>query len=175
MLLLGAEIVRVSVGESGDSPRNRSAFFTALLIVRFVNWPVLGVPEPFMAVRYNGARYPGAASGADADLSAGANCQLFAYALLRHFGLEVPPLRSSELWADTSHTEHVRDLGPLDLLFWNRTPDLWGAHIGVCLGDKRAVHLTRSVGVPVIWPLSEFGRHPKYRVFLGAKRVLKAA
>ncbi len=143
--------------------------------VRFVNWPVLNVPKPFMTVRYNGARYPGATSGADTDLSTGANCQLFAYALLRHFGLEVPPLRSSELWADTSHTEHVRDLKLLDLLFWNRTPDPWGAHVGVYLGDGRVVHLTRDVGVAVIWRLDEFGRHGKSQVFLGAKRVLDHA
>lgn len=125
-----------------------------------------------MTVRYNGARYPSAASGADTDLSAGANCQLFAYALLRHFGLEVPLLRSSELWADVDHTERVPNLEPLDLLFWNRTPDPWGAHIGVCLGDGHAVHLARGVGIPVIWSLSEFGRHPEHRLFLGAKRVL---
>lgn len=138
---------------------------------------MLSVPEPFMEVRYNGARYPGAhysrsVSGADTDLCAGANCQLFAYALLRHFGLVVPPLRSSELWADTNHTEHVRDLEALDLLFWNRTRKAWGAHIGVYLGAGQAVHLDRDVGVPVVWPLSEFGRHPKYRVSLSAKRVL---
>ena len=128
-----------------------------------------------MTVRYNGARYPGAAFGADADLSAGANCQLFAYALLRHFGLVVPPLRSSELWADAHHTGHVCDLGPLDLLFWNQTSEPWGAHIGVYLGDGYAVHLARDVGIPVIWPLGEFERHPRYRVFLGAKRASKAA
>ena len=136
---------------------------------------MLSVPEPFTTVRYNGARYPGATPSADGDLSAGANCQLFAYALLRHFGLVVPPRRSSELWADTRHTEHVCDLEPLDLLFWNRTGEPWGAHIGVYLGDGHAVHLARDVGVPVVWPLGEFDKHPGYRVFLGAKRVLKAA
>lgn len=82
-----------------------------------------------MTVRYDGARYPGAASGANFDLAAGANCQLFAYALLRHFDREVPPLRSSELWADTHHTERVRDLEPVDLPFWNKTCEPWGAHI----------------------------------------------
>ena len=140
----------------------------------------LRVPKHLTTIRYNGAHYPGArysgsVSGADADLSAGANCQLFAYALLRHFGLVVPPLRSSELWADTHRTEHVCNLKPLDLLFWNRTSEPWGAHIGVYLGDGHAVHLARGVGIPVIWPLAEFGQLEKYRVFLGAKRVLKAA
>lgn len=141
---------------------------------------MLSVPEPFMEVRYNGARYPGAhysrsVSGADTDLSAGANCQLFAYALLRHFGLVVPPLRSSELWADTRYTERVRDLGPLDLLFWNKTGKTWGAHVGVYLGDGHAVHLARGLGIPVVWPLAEFGQHDKYQIFLGAKRALDRA
>lgn len=56
------------------------------------------LPHAFFEVHGVGAMIPGhlPASG----LSEGANCQRHAYAVLRHFGLDVPDHPSSELWAD---------------------------------------------------------------------------
>ncbi|MEU9116746.1 cell wall hydrolase, partial [Streptomyces sp. NPDC048483] len=82
------------------------------------------LPEAFRNVSYSGARHPGAGApecplptGDAADgLAGGANCQRYAYAVLRHFGLRVPPLRSAELWADASATVRVGRPRPLDLV-----------------------------------------------------------
>lgn len=83
---------------------------------------------------YNGAHYPGAAQVK--GLEGGANCQQFAYELLRYFGYFVPNLRSSDLWQDTLYTNVVTDLQPLDLVLWNKTADAYGAHVGVYLKEK---------------------------------------
>ena len=82
------------------------------------------------------------------DIAAGANCQAFAYALLRHFGGAISDFRSSDLWDDVRETERVRDLEPLDLLLFNRTADPYGAHVGVWLGEGRVIHLAKRVGLP---------------------------
>ena len=126
-----------------------------------------------MDVRYNGAHFPGA-SGLE-GVKGGANCQQFAYTLLRAYGLDLPDFRSSELWSDDQHTEPVdAPLRPLDLLLWHDRAQAWGAHVGVYVGDDCAVHLARSVGKPQIWPMSAFARRPEYRVFIGAKRIRQA-
>jgi lipoprotein Spr len=130
---------------------------------------MLTVPFRLLSLRYNGTCYPGAPGAV--DLAGGANCQLFAYELLRHFGRTLPPLRSSELWADARYTQQVTDLEPLDLLLWNSTYKSWGAHVGVYLGEGQAIHLSRAVGVPAVWPLSKFPKQPRYRVFIRAKRT----
>jgi murein DD-endopeptidase / murein LD-carboxypeptidase len=102
----------------------------------------------------------------------GANCQ-FAYTLLELYGLEAPPWRSSELWADTQLSRRVTVLEPLDLLFWNRTPEAWGAHVGVYLGEGCAAHLSKAAGTPLVQPLEAFAQRSEYRVRLGAKRLLR--
>lgn len=106
-------------------------------------------------------------------MAQGANCQLFAYALLEFYGLEAPPWRSSELWDDTQLSCRATVLAPLDLLLWNRTPEAWGAHVGVYLGEGYAAHLSKAAGVPLSWPLGAFAQRPEYRVRLGAKRLLR--
>ena len=131
---------------------------------------MITVPEQFRSVRYNTAQYPGAVDLV--NLAEGANCQLFAYELLRHFGLTVPDFRSSELWDDARYTRRVRYIEPLDLLLWNKTTDAWGAHVGVYLGEEKIVHLSRDVGVPAVWHLAAFRQRPKYRKFIGAKRIV---
>ena len=131
---------------------------------------VLEIPASLMDVRYNGAHFPGAPGVCGVE--GGANCQQFAYTLLRHHGRDVPEFRSSELWSDRLHTERVDgSFLPLDLLLWHDRDDAWGAHVGVYVGDDCAIHLARSVGVPVVWALSAFEERPEYRVFIGAKRV----
>jgi cell wall-associated NlpC family hydrolase len=101
----------------------------------------------------------------------GANCQRFAYELWRHYGYEIANFRSQELWNDAAWTFVVKRLRPLDLLLFNRDPEARGAHIGVYLGDHRVIHLSKQMGKPVVWPLEEFARHDRYKIFLGAKRL----
>jgi hypothetical protein len=129
----------------------------------------IAVPARFMRVRYDGARYPGAAGAR--GLGAGANCQRFAYEMLRHFGREIPDFRSSELWTDARFTKRVTRMRPLDLLLFNRTRRAWGAHVAVYLGRGRAIHLCKALGRPAIWSLGEFAQCDRYRVFLGVKRA----
>jgi hypothetical protein len=133
----------------------------------------LPIPARFHHVRYTGAHYPGAAGVVGLD--GGANCQQFAYELIRHFGFAPPDYRSSELWEDETHTRVVvGELEPCDLLLFNRTPAAWGAHVAVCLGDQLAIHLSQRAGVPVIWKIEEFCLRPEYACFIGAKRVQRA-
>jgi cell wall-associated NlpC family hydrolase len=133
----------------------------------------LTIPERFHHVRYNGARYPGAAGVAGLD--GGANCQQFAYELIRHFGFAPPDYRSSEFWEDETHTRTVAgELAPCDLLLFNRAPAAWGAHVAVYLGSDLAIHLSQRAGVPVIWKVADFGLRREYACFIGAKRVRRA-
>ena len=126
------------------------------------------IPAHFLTVCYNAAIHPGVAH--PTDLSTGANCQVFAYALLAHFGIAFPPLRSSELWADTEHSSVVLEFRPLDLLLFGKTSDAFGAHVAVCVGEGRAVHLSRAVGLPAEWAIEDFATKENYRVLIGGKR-----
>ncbi|HEU0030458.1 MAG TPA: NlpC/P60 family protein [Kofleriaceae bacterium] len=130
---------------------------------------MLAVPERFLDVAYVGARVPGV--GDPDDLAAGANCQVFAYALLRHHGLVLPPFRSSELWDDDTYTARVTEFEPLDLMLYHDVPEAFGAHVGVYLGDGAVIHLSKQNGRPVIQPHASFAALPKYAYFIGAKRV----
>ena len=92
--------------------------------------------------------------------------------MLQHFGIAIPPFRSSELWADEELTRRVSDYRPHDLLLFNRTEDAWGAHVAVFVGDGKAIHLCASEGRPVIWRLEEFAMRAEYAVLLGGKRPM---
>lgn len=128
----------------------------------------LDLPSLFEQVPYNGAVVP--RLGMSYELSRGANCQVYAYALLGHFGVAFPPLRSGELWADETVTLRVATFEPLDLLLFNKTSEPFGAHVALCIGDGLAVHLSKAVGKPAIWPIDTFAGHEAYRVLLGGKR-----
>ncbi|WP_282692733.1 hydrolase [Streptomyces sp. CC208A] len=131
------------------------------------------LPADFWTVRYDGSRFPGAAAvAARPGLAAGANCQLFAYEVLRHFGLRPPDLRSSELWDDTAATVRVPVARPLDLLLFNSTDRAYGAHVGVWTGDDAILHLCAEVGRPAVWRPEDFAVRGRYGVLLGAKRAL---
>ena len=127
------------------------------------------LPVQFRTVRYDGARIPDGRH----DLSAGANCQLYAYAVLAHFGIDLPPWRSSELWNDEQLTLGVTEFEPLDLLLFSRTGEAFGAHVAVYAGAGQALHLCKSVGQPALWSLAEFAERPEYGVLLGGKRALR--
>lgn len=137
----------------------------------------LALPPEFWSVPYAGARAPGSRALRERPgLAEGANCQVYAYAVLRHFGLRPPEeLRSSELWTDTESTVRVARPRPLDLLLFNGTEDAWGAHVGVWAGDAEVLHLCAEAGVPALWSLDDFAARERYRVLVGVKRVTRAA
>ncbi|MFF1908736.1 hydrolase [Kitasatospora sp. NPDC058218] len=134
--------------------------------------PAFALPESLWDVPYAGARYPGSPAVAERPgLAAGANCQLYAYAVLAHFGCAVPPLRSSDLWEDRDVTLRVTSPRPLDLFLFNATDDAYGAHVGVCAGADTVLHLCKEVGRPAVWHQTEFAARERYRVLVGVKRV----
>jgi hypothetical protein len=131
------------------------------------------LPPAYWTVPYAGSRFPGSPSvTARPGLETGANCQLFAYAVLGRFGLAAPPLRSSELWDDTRDTLRVPVAEPLDLLLFNGTDDAYGAHVGVGAGGDRVLHLCAEVGRPAVWTMRDFAARDRYRVLVGVKRVI---
>lgn len=131
------------------------------------------IPATIWTVPYAGSRFPGSAEVAGRPgLAAGANCQLFAYGVLEYFGRAVPPLRSSDLWDDTAATVRVPVPRPLDLLLFNAADSAYGAHVGVWVGDDQVLHLCAEVGRPAVWSPADFAKRERYRVLIGAKRVL---
>ncbi|MGB0523673.1 MAG: cell wall hydrolase [Flammeovirgaceae bacterium] len=126
------------------------------------------IPTWYMNINYNPRIIP---NGETHDMQAtGANCQVFAYALLRYNGKLVPDLRSKELWEDQAYSTLSEKLEPLDILFFKKDHQPWGAHLGVYVGENRVIHLSRKVGKPIVWELEEFALVPAYQVLIGAKR-----
>ncbi|MET4071563.1 lipoprotein Spr [Bradyrhizobium sp. S3.2.6] len=108
------------------------------------------------------------------SISESPNCQNFAYALLKHFGHEISPFRSSNLWEDVEETVVVTgELRALDLLLFNRTSSPWGAHVALYLGGGKAIHLSKKESTAVIWPSAQFQTLAEYQIFIGAKRLRK--
>lgn len=105
------------------------------------------------------------------DLTFGANCQVFAYELLRVNGLNVPNDRSSELWADQNYSKEVTEFQPLDIMMYNNKPESYGAHVGVYVGDGMVLHLSLENGSPREEAHNDMLRNPKYACFIGAKRI----
>lgn len=128
------------------------------------------IPERFRGVRYNADHFPGA-PGVH-ELEGGANCQQYAFSLLRHHGFEIPDFRSSELWEDTVHTRVSGGMQPFDIVLVHNEPKSWGAHVGLCLGDKLILHLSRKIDAPAIETLDEMLARDEYRYLIGFKTVL---
>lgn len=133
------------------------------------------LPAHLRDVPYVYARDAG--NTAAGDLARGANCQLYAYAVLAHTGRQVPPLRSSDLWGEHRLMRTVTELRPYDLLFFDSGPregraEGYAAHIAVHLGPDRILHLCEEVGVPALWAWGDFAARPRYRRLLGAKRAV---
>ena len=129
------------------------------------------ISDHFFSVAYKSDRIPGLPD--QSDLSLGANCQVFAYELLKCNGLEAGTHRSSELWADETYSEKVSAFKPLDLMLYSENGDSYGAHIGVYLGDGNVIHLSFNNGTAEIIAHTELLKSPKYRYFIGAKRILR--
>lgn len=128
----------------------------------------IDVPTHLREVRYNAERFPGAPG--PAGLEDGANCQRYAYAVLRHHGFAVPDLRSNELWLDRRHTTRTDRMAAFDLVLVNDNPDSWGAHVGVCVRTDLILHLSKGIGVPAIEPLAQLQGRDEYRFLIGYKR-----
>jgi cell wall-associated NlpC family hydrolase len=132
--------------------------------------PVLAaLPPALLQVRFSERMIPGRQP--ELGLSAGSNCQRYAYAVLRHFGLSVPDHRSSELWADEELLTTVSDPQPLDLVLFAASPDPWGAHVGVYIGGGSVLHLCKEIGVPVVWDFTDFAERERYASRIGFKRA----
>lgn len=127
------------------------------------------IPEWLMEINYNGKIIP---NGKTYDLlKTGANCQVFAYYILRLNDKFVPEYRSSELWADTEFSEFIKkDFQVLDILFFHKNDKAYGAHVAVYLGNNKAIHISKKNKIPVIWELETFLKQPEYQFFLGGKR-----
>ena len=97
------------------------------------------IPEKYHHVKYVTSVIPDLAI--EPNVTNGANCQVFAYSLLREFGLKAPLLRSSELWVEDELTQVVTDFEPLDIMLYNKTDEAYGAHVGVYVVNQ-SKHLT---------------------------------
>lgn len=130
------------------------------------------VLDALLDVSYNGKIIP---NGEKSDIfTIGANCQVFAYYILREHGLYVPEYRSSELWADEEYSEQIlENFQPLDILFFHRKEEAYGAHLAVYIGNNQAIHLSKRLGKPIIWTIEDFFECPEYNFLLGGKRFGK--
>jgi hypothetical protein len=127
------------------------------------------LPSTFLEVPFVAEMIPG--YRAELGLTAGGNCQRFAYAVLRHFGFAVPAFRSSDLWLDEEFTVTVAEPEPLDLVLYAANPDPFGAHVGVCVGGIAVLHLCEEVGLPAVWTFEDFAARDHYKSRIGFKRV----
>ena len=127
------------------------------------------IPEHFMNVPYSGECYPGAESLS--KLEKGANCQLFAYEIIRYFGGVIPDFRSSELWEDSDYTELVNTYETFDLLLFNDVSDSWGSHVGLYIGENKIIHLSKEEGFAKVWDIEKYLNCDKYKILIGAKRL----
>lgn len=132
---------------------------------------MIHIPEKFLTVKYVGARIPSVEN--QADLSLGANCQVFAYELLRANGISTPNFRSSDLWEDKLFTVKVTEFQALDIMLYNPDNNSFGAHVGVYIGEGKIIHLSYQNQKPEIIEHTLMSDNEKYRIFIGAKRVLK--
>ncbi|ACQ82193.1 hypothetical protein Bcav_3952 [Beutenbergia cavernae DSM 12333] len=133
-----------------------------------LTWPVPdgGWPAWVRDVPYDAARHPLAQTG---PIERGANCQRYAYAVVGLFGLEVPPLRSSDLW-ERGPQVAADELEPLDLVLVNGSAEAYGAHVGVVLGPDAVLHLCAEVGRPAVWGWADLAARERYAVVLGGVR-----
>lgn len=124
------------------------------------------LPLSFFDVAYNSQMYPGVAKG----LGEGANCQQFAYEVLRYNGFMIGDFRSDELMQDVEFTELVHIPRPMDLGLFNSSHEAYGAHVGVFVSHDKVLHLSKQVSYPTVWSLEDIQGDEKYRICVGIKR-----
>lgn len=131
----------------------------------------ISIPIDFFHIKYNESNNP---SYRKKDiLKNGANCQLFAYMFLHHFGFPFLTFRSSDLWFDQVYTRKVKKMKIFDLVLFNKTNDSYGAHVGVYIGGNKIFHLSKQIGYPIVWDTAEFKKYDKYKIVIGIKRLRK--
>lgn len=140
--------------------------------IRKMNKTQIEIPHWLMQIEYNGKIIPNETT--HDIVNVGANCQVFAYHLLRSHHLIVPEYRSSELWSDAEFSEIVSgDYEPLDILFFHKKEESYGAHLAVYVGNNQAIHLSKKIGKPVVWNIETFFEYSRYKFLLGGKRFYK--
>lgn len=141
-----------------------------------IGWPTPAKPWPdwLWNVPYDASRHPGAP--ANGDLRQGANCQRFAYEVLRLFDISVPPHRSSELCDDPRFLHpDVAAIHPLDLVLFNAEPRAWGGHLAIYMDDDQLLHLCAEVGRPAVWSWADFASRPRYRTLVEVIRPISGS
>ncbi|MCI4667393.1 MAG: C40 family peptidase [Bacteroidia bacterium] len=128
------------------------------------------LPPDFFKIHYKGTIYPGVSFG---NILEGANCQVFAYEVLKLNGISIPPLRSSELWEDSAYTTRVNEPKPLDLVLLHKEPKAYGAHVGLYWGEGRVLHLSKANRFPKIERLDDMLKLDKYKFLIGFKRIIR--
>lgn len=152
-------------------PRNEIELEEYFMELRFdLSRSPIEIPRAFWNVRYNGDHYPGAEKAH--GVSGGANCQQYAYSVLRHYGFLIPDFRSSELWADVEYTEKGSELTPFGLILVHDKPESFGAHVGLCLGMGLVLHLSKKLDRPAIESLAEMQSREEYCCLIGTKIVV---
>lgn len=127
-------------------------------------WPEWAAEAPYLA-----SAHPGVTGAA--DLNGGANCQSYAFAMLRLFGVAIPPHRSSELFVDPNLAHvSVSDATTLDLVLFSDYEEAWGAHVALCLNSSELVHLSADVGRPSIWTWTDFAVRMRYSTVVAVLR-----
>jgi hypothetical protein len=100
----------------------------------------------------------------------GANCQVFAYEILKFNWKKVPDLRSSEMWADNKISFEVHDFEKLDLIFFNNSTESYWAHVWLYIWNNKVIHNTNKTWWVEIWDLEEFRKYEDYQFILWWKR-----
>ncbi len=143
---------------------------TVLSYNKFTN-DTLIIPKRFENVEYNGTRIPGVKE--QENLRLGANCQLFAYELLKEMKKELPNFRSSDLWEDNIYTIKIENnFIQFDIILYHYKPEAYGAHIALYLEAGKVLHLSKENKIPMIEAHNSMLNQEKYRYCIGVKRVL---
>lgn len=127
------------------------------------------LPEWYMDIKYDSTNIP---DWNQKDIrNTWANCQVYAYELLRYNNKSIPDYRSKELWEDTIYSTVVSwKYEPLDVLFFNKENNPYGAHLGVYIWDNKVLHNSKDIWKPAIFELDDFLRIEKYQFCIWAKR-----
>lgn len=127
------------------------------------------LPEWYMDIKYNPKIVP---DWKKQDIiSTWSNCQVYAYELLRLNNKNVPDYRSSELWEDTIYSNIVSwEYEPLDILFFNKENNPYGAHLGIYIWNNKVLHNSKDIWKPAISEFGYFQEIEKYKICIWAKR-----